>query len=202
MIEAFFAAHQHTIEAASSLGTWAAVVVALILARGASRPKLRVVADLSRIITTEQQLQAEAEGRFEIRLEDCQQVIGVTIRNNGQRPVHIGYFGFSWGFPPFWRWFCRRLENMQQNPVTQFRGEGLLLEPGRAESIVLTNQPDDMPGEFEGLCRRNGLPVWLKRFIRLHVRTSDGYLVKAKMDPRLREKLLGQEQGEPTRGRE
>lgn len=79
-----------------------------------------------------------------------------------------------------------------QNPVTEFGGTVMTVEPGRTASIVLTNEPDKLRSEvFVELCLRNGMPLWSRRFIRLYVHTDDGYVARAFESESIREIKTG-----------
>ncbi len=179
-MEKFFQDYQHTIEVLAALGTWAAVVTALWLARDSSRPKLKIYVDRRPLILSEEQDRERETGR-PIDIESCNKVVIVEISNNGSRITYIPYFSFSWNFPRFISFIARSAIGAMHNPVTDFRQDGLKIEPGQSASVILANNLEALKSDvFVRLCRKNRLPLFMRRFINLYVWTADGHRVRAR----------------------
>jgi len=181
LLEGFAKEYSQTIAALSALGTWAAVLVALYLSSISRRPRLTIVADKEVYIPSEAQ---RADGSVDwFRCEDA---IGVTLRNIGSVTCYVSYWAFSWRVP-----FCRGA--LQQNPLRpDFRREGLKIEPGQAVTISLTDNLPRLSSELEGLCKKAGMPIALKRLTRLEVHSQDGYRFKARIGLDLKKDVLRQ----------
>lgn len=180
-VEAFFNSYQHTIAFLAATGTWAAVVTALWLAGESFRPKLRIVVNKVRLISSEAQALAQTSGQS-IDMDSCDQAVSVSIANQGSRVIYIQYFSFFWAFP---RWILRLTfqagRSVMQNPVTDFRNEPLKIDPGNSVAIVLATDIEALKSDiFVALCRANQFPLFMRHMIGLYVMTSDGYLVRAR----------------------
>lgn len=180
-MEVFFNSYQHTIAFLAAAGTWAAVVTALWLARDSFRPKLRISVNTVRLISSEAQALAQRTGQS-IDVDSCDEVVSVSIVNQGLRVIYIQYFSFFWAFP---RWILRLAfragRNAMQNPITDFRNEPLKIEPGSSAAIILSNDIEALKADiFVTLCRENRFPLFMRHVINLYVMTSDGYLVRAR----------------------
>jgi hypothetical protein len=185
-VEKFFSQYSNTIAAFAAIGTLASVIISLWLAWlawNASRHRIDAFIEKTFFIPSENQ-------RIQpIDLKQCSKVASVSLRNTGKTIVYIPYFGFHWRLPwPFTKTI------LQQNPVTDFRKNGLKIEPAQAVSIVLTDDIEKLRTEvFPELCRQNKvinfLPC-LKPFVYLGILTSDGWWIKAKMGKSLRKHIL------------
>ena len=179
-MEAFFTSYQHMIAFFAAAGTWAAVITALWLARDSFRPKLRISANKVRLISSEAQVLAQRADQS-IDVDSCDEVVSVSIANQGLRVIYIQYFSFFWAFP---HWILRLTfragRNAIQNPITDFRNEPLRIEPGSSAAIILSNDIEALKADFfVALCRENRFPLFMRHVINLYVMTSDGYLVRA-----------------------
>ncbi len=162
--------YTNIITAFSALGTWAAVIVALWLSYRTNKPQLKVFVDKSIHIPSEAQTKDIVDNSL---YEDA---ISVTMQNKGNVTIYITYWAFSWGF--VWPFTIR----IQQNPyLPNFKLEGIKLEPGQGTSIFITNNLKKHKKDvLESLCKKNKLPLFLKRFIYLNIHTSDGSNFKGK----------------------
>jgi hypothetical protein len=162
MIEEFARNYSNTIAATSAAATWAAVVVALWIAQQSSKPKLKAYVDKTIHVPSEAQ-----RGRI-VDQSLCEDVITVTLQNKGAVTTYISYWAFMWRFP--WRSI-----SALQNPYSpDFRSEPIKLEPGQSVSIILTKDLEMHRETLKGLCKKNKLPEFLKRFIILRVVSQDG----------------------------
>ena len=181
IVENLLAQHPATISTIAAGATVAAVIVALYLARGQSRGRLQIFADISRYVSSEAQRRSPT-----IDLKDTPQIITVTMRNVGPMAVSISYWSsFVWSVPG-------GKKVVAQNPAEpDFRSQPIELLPGRSASIVLS---DDLPGYramMNDLARTSWLGAWSLHFPRLTVSTEIGDRFRAKLGKSLRELTCG-----------
>tara|TARA_B100000989_G_C19467392_1_gene438992 strand:+ start:333 stop:890 length:558 start_codon:yes stop_codon:yes gene_type:complete len=182
IVEEFFKDYQHTVIAASAIGTWAAVWVALYIANAVKKPKLQAYVEKKILIPSHAQVGDTVDVK---KGEDS---IAVTIDNLGGMPVYINYFGFAWRLQYPWR----KTQAIQNPYYPDFRQDGhIIIEPGHSATIALTNDLEAFrKGVVEGLPKLNKAPKWAKRLIQLRMWTSNGYYFKAKMGKSLRKFIL------------
>ena len=147
----------------SMLGTWAAVLVALWLANNTRKPRISVFVDKRLYIPSEAQ-----NGDF-VDKDLCDDIIAVTMKNRGSVTVYINYWSFVWKLPKLWR------INVQQNPYSpDFRYEDIKIESFQSKSIIIDNSIEQHKEMLINLCKKNKVPYFMRRFIRLYVYSSDG----------------------------
>lgn len=176
-IETFLAQYPSTISALAAVSTFAAVVVALYLARRQHRPRLQVFADINLYISPD----APRDSTGVVDMKDAPRVITVTIRNIGLTPVSISYWS------AFWWSVLGGKETAIQNPVEPvFKNEPIELQPGKSASIVLSNDLEAISTLMKSLAATSRLGNLSRFFPRLTIMTEVGYKFRAKLGNSLR----------------
>jgi hypothetical protein len=176
-LEAFFAAHQHTVAALEAASTFAAVVVALalsLISKRANRTRIEARASVTQIVG----------GAI------YPTYVSVDITNVGLFAVTVPVAFFYWRVPfkRGWR-LVQPLDYIQSDPWVRRNSYPVEIRPRSSQTFVLSDI-----AEFHSMLRDDFMgQTWLDRcrvaFLRADVRTDDGSLFKVQLDQSLRKEI-------------
>lgn len=183
-IERLLAHYPATISTVGMAATVAAVVVALYLGRRQSSSRLEIFADIKLYISS------EAQRVPTLDLKEAPSIITVTIRNIGHVAVTISYWSsFFWSVPG------GKVAAMQNPKEPDFRHQPIELLPGKAASIILTDDLSQYKDMIRNLAEKSRFGFWSRRFPRLAVKTEIGDEFRAKISKSLRQLALSVDAG-------
>jgi hypothetical protein len=182
LIEQFFEAHQHTVDAIAAAGTLAAVATSLWLAyraRRADRTKLKATADLWTIVVP----------------NDTPKFLQVTIRNVGKFPVRITASFFYWKVPFSRNWLSMGPLDLYGSPLIPRKNYPIKIDPRTTETFTLWDLAT-FKKEAKKIRETSSVQIRL-RFIRAFVFTDEGAKSKVKLSPHVRQTFSEATVGEP-----
>ncbi len=193
-LEEFLKAHQYTTTALGVVGTFSAVLVALVLALVSQRAnRTRVKASASIRVIMHSTLEGKATPTY----------VTVYVRNAGVMPVMIPFWFFHWRAP-----FSRR-GRWNVNPWDYSQGDEWVpqkrypfeIKP-RCSEIFFLGEISVFRSEMRRVfAEANYFKRLCFHFLRARVETDDGKMFNVRLDRSLRKELQTLRNGDAKRGR-
>ena len=176
-LEKFLGNYPNIINFLVAIGTISVVISSLYFSKLSLKPKAKAFLYISQLwlpIDTNQ-----------YRVQEDEEFILLNVCNKGIIPIYIPYFnGFSWYF------LLNKTAWIQNALKPVFKDKEFEISQYKSESFVLCKYSDFIEKIKKDLIEKEKYPLFLLRFIKFKIRTSNNEVIIAKFDKKLINRIL------------